>query len=84
MRFRLLDSMTATLTIHCAGKKFEVHVPLDPEEATEAKPEDAEEGSSEATLPMLRTVGELREFIAENGNFDASSAKIVFRGNSRL
>lgn len=76
----MIDKMNATLTIHCAGKKFEVHVPLGPQEGGESKPEDAEESSSEATLPLLRTVGELRDFIAENGNFDGGSAKIVFRG----
>jgi len=58
----------------------------DREDCGDAKNELTEESSqSIPTNASLRTVGELRKFIFDEGGYDPSSKlKIVFRGSSPL
>ncbi|KAI6204081.1 BAG family molecular chaperone regulator 1 [Aphelenchoides besseyi] len=78
--------MIAEITIDCLGKKFPARVLVDEATAdetssTETKQSDADnQQRSEEEAPLLRTVGDLRRFIADELQIESESLKIIHRG----
>ncbi|CAD5205557.1 unnamed protein product [Bursaphelenchus okinawaensis] len=66
------DKMAANVTIDCLGEKLEVLVQNEENSGSELVPEDGEQ--------ILKTVGDLRNRIADHFGLDADKMKIIHRG----
>ncbi|CAD5207972.1 unnamed protein product [Bursaphelenchus xylophilus] len=73
------DKMPARVTIDCLGEKLEVLIQNEEVEAQETSGEGATESGEGAEVP-LKTVGELRQRIADHFLLEPNQMKIIHRG----